>query len=222
MAATFHEKEAIGPRTIALWEILSVVSSCLIAEWVVFAFFNRARALVIVPIFIALLLMMISHLAHHESFRDLGFRTDNILAALKLVALPTLAAVLVIALVGWLLRTGHPAFDHLRVRWLLLPLWALFQQYALQGFINRRAGIVFRSNLVCVTFVGVIFAVLHLPNPLLAMFTLIGGIVWAWVYKVQPNLFALAISHSIASIAFALSFPTELGNGMRVGFKYFG
>jgi membrane protease YdiL (CAAX protease family) len=51
---------------------------------------------------------------------------------------------------------------------------------------------------------------------------LVAGLVWAFVYQRRPNLFALAISHALASITLALSFPPNLLNSLRVGFKYFG
>jgi membrane protease YdiL (CAAX protease family) len=105
---------------------------------------------------------------------------------------------------------------------LLLPLWALFQQYALQGFINRRAQLVFGLGARSVVLVAVVFSLLHLPNLVLSSLTLIGGLVWAAVYQRQANLFALAASHTVASVSLAIALPLNVINGLRVGFKYFG
>jgi Type II CAAX prenyl endopeptidase Rce1-like len=208
-------------RGLALWEIVSVLVSGLIGEWFVVAFLGRSRWYVLIPIFLALGLMMYSHLAYRENPRQLGFRFDNFLAAARLLFLPTAAAVLTVLLVGWFM-TNSIALKPLRARFLVVPLWALFQQYALQGYINRRAQIVLGPGLPSVSLVAVVFAVLHLPNPVLSVLTLLGGFMWAALYQREQNLFALAVSHSIASIAVTLSFPAEFVNSLRVGLKFFG
>jgi membrane protease YdiL (CAAX protease family) len=110
----------------------------------------------------------------------------------------------------------------LRARFLLVPLWALFQQYALQGYINRRLQLALGSGWKSVLVTGLLFSVIHLPNPLLSLLTLLGGLIWAAVYQRQPNLFALAVSHSIAALTVTLFLPLNLITGLRVGFKYFG
>src|SRR5260370_42149566 len=110
----------------------------------------------------------------------------------------------------------------LRFRFLLIAVGALFQQYALQGYINRRAQVVFGPGAKSILVTAVLFSLIHLPNPMLSALTFIGGVVWATVYQRQPNLFALAISHTIASITVAQAIPTEVMNSLRVGFKYFG
>jgi hypothetical protein len=211
----------ISDRAIAIWEIASAVTSYLIAEWVILAFVGNSRIAGAIPVVLALGLMIVSHRERRETLKQIGFRADNFLPALRLLFLPTLIAVVSILLAAWL-RNQHLSFTPVRPRFILVPLWALFQQYALQGFINRRAQIVLGTGWKSILLVSVIFSALHLPNPMLTVLTLIGGFVWAAVYQRQPNLFALAISHTIASIVLALTLAQNLFLNLRVGFKYFG
>jgi membrane protease YdiL (CAAX protease family) len=218
MAVGVQSSNEISGRTLAAWEIVSVVVSCLIAEWVVLAFVGRSKLVLAVPVALALALMISSHRAYGESARDVGFRWDNFVSAVKLLLLPTLAAIVIVILVSRNLSPRDPG----RWRFLLVPLWALFQQYALQGYINRRAQIIFGTGWASASVVGLLFAVIHLPNPVLFALTLAGGTIWAFIYQRTPNLFALALSHAVVSVTVALLFPPEWINSLRVGFKYFG
>jgi len=220
MAETASDR-TISDRSIAAWEIVSVTSSFLIAEWLAGALFGTKLVLAI-PVALAFVLMIVSHRLRAETLRHLGFRLDNLGGAAFVVAMPTLVAAILILFAGWMLGSLRLDLIGSRPRYLLLPIWALAQQYVMQGFINRRAQIVCAKGWQSVLIVAVLFGLLHLPNINLVLFTFFGGALWAAIYRRIPNLFALAISQSILAGLLAVSLPVGWLTGLRVGFKYFG
>jgi membrane protease YdiL (CAAX protease family) len=215
-------------RALAAWEIVSVVTSSLIAEWAVFASAGFSRAWVCVPVGLALALMICSHRARGETLRDIGWRADNFWRALLLLAPPMLAGALALAVAARVWFGTSLRFGEARAGWSLLGLpvwgfaWGLLQQYVLQGFINRRAQSVCGRGWPSVLAVASIFALLHLPNAWLTAATFAGGLLWAWAYQRAPNLLALALSHALMTWVLVSTLPDTALRGLRVGFKYFG
>lgn len=215
-----------GDRALAAWEIVSLVVSTLIAEWVVFSIGGGSNLLLGVPLAFAFVFMFCSHRLRGETARDLGWRLDNFLPAMRLLLLPMLFVSGALILFGSL--TGGVNF----ARWqggqsiLGMPalgfLWGLMQQYALQAFINRRAQVVWGQGFRSVLVVGLLFGLLHFPNPWLTAATFLGGLLWASVYQRAPNLFALALSHMLMTWVLISTVPASALRGLRVGYKFFG
>ncbi len=217
----------VGDRALAAWEIASVASSILIAEWILSAVMGRSKLAVAIPIALAFVLMIGSHHLRGETLRDLGFRFDNFLRAVKLLLLPMLLTAGLCLVAGWwfggqinFLRwhTGRPIAGQL----VLGFGWGLVQQYVLQGFLNRRAQVIWGQGWLSILMVALVFGGLHLPNPWLTVVTFAGGLIWAAVYQRAPNLFALAVSHSLMTWVLVSTLPAPALNHLRIGFKYFG
>lgn len=213
---------AVRDKALAGWEIASVTLSFLLAEWMIQPFAGSGRWLNAIPLVLAFGLMLLSHHARGETAREIGWRVDNSLRAMRVLILPMIALGLLILTVGYFSRSLRA--EKLQVwqwvAWLLV--WGLLQQYVLQGFINRRAQILWGRGARSVLLVALAFALLHLPNPWLSVATFIGGALWAAVYQRVPNLPALALSHGLMSLLLASSFPASAINSLRVGIRYFG
>ena len=217
-----HEAgELASDWALAAWEIASVTSSFLIAAWLILPLVGNEKLVWAIPVAFAFILMLVSHRSRGESWREIGWRADNFFAAVRLLFVPTLGVALLIVSLGWLMGSLRLEGSQLRPRFLWLPLWALMQQYVMQGFINRRAQLIWGRGWRSILLVGLIFAILHLPNLWLALATFIGGTVCAYVYQRAPNLLALALAHGMTSVLLVSTLSTTVLRNMRVGFKYF-
>ena len=213
-------------RALAAWEIAAASTSALAAEWVVGTLAGRGRLLLLIPVTTAVVFMLISHRVRGESARAVGWRLDNFLDAARLLLPPMLAVSALLVGLGW--YSGTLDFG----RWEggqsimgvpgLSLVWGPLQQYALQGFINRRAQVALGRGAPSVLLVALLFALFHLPNPWLTFATFAGGLLWAWVYQRAPNILAVGLSHSLMTWVMISSVPPGVLHNLRVGYKYFG
>jgi len=215
----------LSDRALAGWEIVSIISSTVIAEWILVSVAGFSQAIAAIPVLLAIVVIIFSHRARGEGLRDVGFRFDNFLKAMRIVLLPMLVAAGLCIGIGW--RLGSINF----LRWhpnrfLVVQLalgfgWGLAQQYVLQGFLNRRAVLLLGKGWPSVFLIAVVFAALHLPNPWLTAITFAGGLVWSAVYQRAPNLFAVALSHSLMTWLVVSTMPQSALHHLRVGLRYF-
>ena len=218
---------ALSDRALATCEIVSVASSVALAEWMLASAVGLSKVLIAVPVVLAILMIVISHFVRGESLRDLGFRLDNFLRALYYLTIPVFLVAGLCLLIAW--KTASP-IDFLRwhpnrsifVQFGIGFGWALAQQYVLQSFFNRRAVRVFGEGWMSVLLVAAVFSLLHLPNPWVTVITFVAGAIWGAVYQRAPNLFALALTHSIMTWFIVSTLPASMLGHLRVGLGYFG
>jgi len=163
--------------------------------------------------FLAAALALSAYLAYlalrrSHSWRDLGFRRDNIVAGLLPVSLCTLLAAA--GLIGVAVAKGQTLLQPGVLTLLALyPLWALVQQFAFQGLLHRGLTVLIPSPSLQVLITAAAFAAVHPGNPTLFVLTFLAGIMWSLLYRRWPNLWLLAASHSLLA---ALVYPLVLGD----------
>jgi CAAX protease family protein len=143
-----------------------------------------------------------------HSWRDLGFRTDNLRAAL--VPVGAFTAVAALGLVVWAVVRGVPLWNsQVPVLLAVYPAWALVQQLAFQGLLHRGLAVLVRPPALAVLVTAASFAAVHAGNALLVALTFAAGVAWSSIWRRRPNLWLLAASHTILA---ALAYPLVLGD----------
>ncbi|HYK88561.1 MAG TPA: CPBP family intramembrane glutamic endopeptidase [Acidobacteriota bacterium] len=212
-------------RVHAAAEIAFVVLCVLIAEWVVIPIFGRRKSVGMIPVLIVFVFGFLSHKARREGAREIGFSRHNFVPALRLLILWMIPAAIALLTVGWFTGGLHFSpprnWSNFALSQFWLFVWGLMQQYALQAIVNRRTQEIWGRGVVSVILVALLFCALHFPNLWLMVATLAGGILWAAIYQRYPNLYALAVSHSIMTTVLASSISPDVLHGLRVGYNYF-
>ena len=207
-------------RAATLAEVASVISSILIALWIIVPLYPDSRTILIVPGLFALGFVVYSQSVRGETPEDLGLTSRYFGKALLLLAIPTAIGVILfggIAAATNTLRIEGAAWYKL----VSVPMWGVLQQFLLQAFLFRRIRSLVGSDRAAIACAATIFALVHLPNVPLTLLTLTGGMVWTWVYSRAPNLYALGISHGLMSLLVMTTLPKRILPTLSVGYKYF-
>jgi membrane protease YdiL (CAAX protease family) len=142
------------------------------------------------------------------------------------ITLMTVLLVIVIAaaMVGIAAATGtlHGLFG---VRAPLLHasgylIWALVQQYIQQSFFFVRIEQLTSNGLLAGFSTALLFALAHLPNPVLTPVTFIGGWILSELFRRYRTLYPMAFAHGVIGLAIAVSVPDHIHHHMRVGLGY--
>ncbi len=99
-------------------------------------------------------------------------------------------------------------------------MWAITQQWLLQGyFLPRLAQVTPRESWAAAIVAG-LFAVVHLPNAILAVMALFWGLAAGFLFLRFRSIVTLGFAHAILGITVAISIPGPVLHNMRVGLAY--
>jgi membrane protease YdiL (CAAX protease family) len=172
---------------------------------------------VIVPIAIVLAL----GLCNAVRTREWGFTAPGLVPGLRAAALFTTPLALILLATGAAAGTLHGRRDALVSPGALgaLVVWGGAQQWILQTVILREAQRA-TSRRLGVPAAALLFAVVHLPNPILSTITLVGALGWCAIYDRYPNIVPLALSHACGTLALLYAFDDTITGGLRIGHAF--
>ena len=150
-----------------------------------------------------------------------GLGLRGLLPSLWIAALATAIFLAAIALAEHL-HTLHPLYGPLPVVVHIAgyALWALMQQFILQVYVLLRLLRLGMKRNSAVALAAALFAIAHIPNPVLVALTLAWGAISCLLFLRYRNLYALALAHGILGMCLAVTVPNPINHHMRVGLGY--
>jgi hypothetical protein len=159
--------------------------------------------------------------AGREGWTALGLGRKGLLQSLWIVGAALLFSAITIFL-AWRTHRLHrlhgptPVLLH---GWAYI-VWSLMQQFILQSYFLLRLLRLLPGKTLPVIVATVIFALAHLPNPILTPITLVWGAIACVLFLRYRNIYALGIAHGIMGLCVAVTVPNSLHHHMRVGLGY--
>jgi hypothetical protein len=151
----------------------------------------------------------------------MGFRRGGFFASLWVVFAAAMFMAISVTIAVHLHTLRHPISGR---GWVMTfggyTVWSFVQQFLMQGyFLFRLLHIVPRREWAAVASAA-IFALAHLPNPILTSMTLIWGFCACFVFLRCRNVYPLALAHALLGITVAITIPGPVVRNMRVGLGY--
>lgn len=154
-------------------------------------------------------------------WKELGFRTVGFWRSLWVVGAAAVIAAISVVIAARMHTLHAPGSVTQWVDTFLgYTLWSFLQQFLMQGyFLLRLIRILPDGRWAAIATAG-IFALAHLPNPILTPMTLLWGFVACSVFLRFRNIYPLGMAHAIFGICIAVAFPGPVVHNMRVGLGY--
>jgi len=163
-------------------------------------------------------IVVVLALWHDVRARQWGFDWRALVPGLGAATLFTIPLALILLAAGAAAGTLHNRPNFLGTLG-VLALWGGAQQWILQTVIlpeARRATGRWRGVIIA----ALLFASVHLPNPMLSTVTLAGALGWCAIYDRYPNVVPLALSHAFGTLAILYAFDDRITGGLRIGHAF--
>jgi membrane protease YdiL (CAAX protease family) len=119
-------------------------------------------------------------------------------------------------------QTLHSPFVNgvVRYRFSGYVIWSFVQQFILQDYFLLRFLRAFRKPSWAVVTSATLFALAHLPNPVLTVATLLWGVVACTLFLRYRDIYSLGVVHAVFGLTIAVCVPAAIHHNMRVGLGY--
>jgi len=170
---------------------------------------------------IAFTWILATTLVYRPDANTLGLRLSGLRSLLWITAGGLLFAGLLVG-IGFELHTLHPLHGagSLRLHMAGYLLWAFQQQFILQDYFLLRLLRILPTQSAAVFAAAALFSIAHLPNLVLAVATLVWGMVSCTFFLRHRNLYTLGLVHCILGLCVAISVPDAVTHHMMVGLGY--
>ncbi len=158
-----------------------------------------------------------------EKLQSLGLAPVDVRRSLWIVAAAVTLAVLAVVAAWWLgTLHGLPGAGHLseRTRVIGYLIWSFVQEFLLQVFVLTRLTRLLSRRSLAIALAALLFAIAHIPNPVLIGLTLIWALIACPFFLRYRNLYALGLAHGILGLCVAVTVPDAMHHHMRVGLGY--
>ena len=156
-----------------------------------------------------------------DGWRVMGLRVGGLLQSMWVVWVALVLALVAVALAARLGTLNRPPGAGLFVKtYWGYAIWSLMQQFLLQDFVLLRVLRLVSSKRAAVAVAVGMFALAHLPSPILTVVTVVWGTAACWLFLRYRNVFTLGLAHAVLGVCVAITVPGRVDHNMRVGLGY--
>lgn len=165
--------------------------------------------------------IVITTVVHRPSLTVLGLGLRGLRASLWVIPAILLIAIVAVEIAS-IVGTLHPLFGIRNAVWHSTSyiVWAIFQQFILQSYFFLRLERLVNSDRLAAVLSAGLFALVHLPNPVLVGVCLVAGWCACEIFRRHRNIYALGVAHAILGLTIAITVPDQVQRHMRVGVGY--
>lgn len=163
--------------------------------------------------------LIASFTGNKDTPQTLGWRVDNLWSATRRASKVFAPCALAIVATGFLLGGVHHTLLHVLLpsRFFGYMTFCLLQQVGLSSLVTNRLLAATDSPMRASLSAGLLFALLHWPNPVLVPLTFVGGVLMAWLFWSERNILPLVVWQTILGSLIWWALPIAWHHGMRVG-----
>jgi hypothetical protein len=170
---------------------------------------------------VAILWLVLATCVSFDGWSEMGFRVSRPLRSSWVIGAALLIASIALAVGSRYSTVQLPgaAASVVRRYW-FYAIWSFVQQFLLLDFVLLRLLRLLSEMRLAVFAAAALFALAHLPNPILTPLTFIWGLAACLLFLAYRNLYTLGIAHAILGICIAIVVPGAVDHNMRVGLGY--